>query len=389
MAFDPRAHRALGSLSELRLPPDLAAFRAEVRAFLAEEMAPERIRGHLDALDLTGLDDAFERAHLRRAGERGYLGIAIPREFGGGGKPGAWKSVYDYEAGYHDAPSIDTAVTLCGAPLVRYGSERQRAHWLPRMIRGEINGCIAYSEKGAGTDLAALATTGEYRGGRWHLRGGKALVTGGHKADMCVTLVKTEPGAAPRDAMSLFVLPLPHPGVTVRRRATMNGWTLSEIVFDDAVLDDEALLGQRGKGWSMVLSALGDERAGFAWLGWATRMVEALCERYDDPEVAGIAVELGVARRFCQRMLDMHAAGERITYQGSVTKVYTTELLQRVARLGVRLEGEAALRWSPIFQGGSRFTWELIERIHCAISVGANEVQRDAIARFGLGLGRS
>jgi alkylation response protein AidB-like acyl-CoA dehydrogenase len=381
--------RALGSLSELRLPPDLAAFRAEVRAFLAEEMASERVRGHEDAADLTGLDDAFERAHLRRAGERGFLGIAMPPEYGGSGKPGAWKAVYDYEAAYHDAPSIDTAVTLCGAPLVRYGTASQRAHWLPRMIAGELNGCIAYSEKGAGSDLAALSSTGEYRDGRWHLRGHKALITGAHKADTCVTLVKTETGAAPRDAMSLFVFALPHPGVTVRRRATMNAWTLSEIDFEDAVLDDAALLGQRGKGWSMVLSALGDERAGMAWLGWATRMVEDLFQRFDDPELARAAVELGVARRFAERMLTPAPDGQRPAHHASVTKVWTTELLQRIARLGVRLEGEQALRWSPIFQGGSRFTWELIERIHCAISVGANEVQRDMIARFGLGLGRS
>src|SRR6185369_6757281 len=103
MSYD---RAAFASLADLRLPAELAAFRAEVRAFLDEEMAPERIRGHLDRSDLTGLDAEFERAHLRSAGERGYLGIALPAEYGGGGKPSAWKAVYDYEAGYHDAPSI-------------------------------------------------------------------------------------------------------------------------------------------------------------------------------------------------------------------------------------------------------------------------------------------
>jgi alkylation response protein AidB-like acyl-CoA dehydrogenase len=385
---------ALTSLTELRLPPDLAAFREAVRDFLREEMAAERTAGHFEATDLTGLDIEFERAHQRRAGAHGFLGISAPREFGGGGKPASWKAVYDFEAGYCDAPSIDTAFTLCAAPILRFGSAAQRNALLPPMIRGEVSGCIAYTERDAGSDLAVLSATGEYhheadRAGTWRLRGEKTLVTGGHKADICCTIVRTEPGAAARDAMSLFVLPLPHPGVTVRRRPTANAWTLSELNFDAAEVPEDALLGRRGAGWAMVLAAFGDERAGFAWLGWATRLIESLLERYSDPRIAQMVIELGVARRFCQRFIALQDAGQAITYESSVAKVYVTELLQRIARLGAELEGPQLLRWSPLFRGGSRFAYEMLERIHCTISVGANEVQRDGIARLALKLPRS
>ncbi len=377
-------------LSGLRLTPEQTAFRDEVREFLRQDMSPECVRGHTDARDLTGLDIEFERAHHRRAGERGFLGIALPAQVGGGGKSPTWKAIYDFEVAYHDAPSIDTAVTLCAAPILRFGSEAQRASLLPRMARGEITGCAAYSERDAGSDLAALTASAQYAGGRWRLRGDKALVTGAHKADVCITLVRTEAEGVPlREALSMFVVPLPHAGVTINRRATANQWTLSEMQFNDAELADDALIGRRGAGWTQMLATFADEPPGFVWLGWATRLTDTLLDRFDDPRVAQIVVELGVARRFCERALAMREAGRPVTYEGAMAKVYVTELLQRIARTGADLEGMDALRWSPLFQGGSRFAYELLERIHCTISVGANEVQRDVIGRVALKLPRA
>lgn len=384
------ANSARAILTDLRLTPAQAAFRDEVREFLRNEMSPERVRSHTDARDLTGLDIEFERAHHRRAGERGFLGIALPGEYGGGGKSPTWKAIYDFEAAYHDAPSIDTAVTLCAAPILRFGSPSQRASLLPRMARGEITGCAAYSEREAGSDLAALTSSAQYIAGRWRLRGEKALITGAHKADVGITLVRTEPDNVPlREALSMFIVPLPHPGIHITRRATANEWTLSEIRFNDAELGDDALLGQRGAGWTQMLGAFAEEPTGFAWLGWATRLVENLLDRFDDERVTQLVVELGVARRFCERALAMREAGRPVIHEGAMAKVYVTELLQRIARTGADLEGDAGLRWSPLFQGGSRFSYELLERIHCAISVGANEVQRDVIGRAALKLPRS
>ena len=380
---------ALDDLLRLRLNPEQAAFQREARAFLQEEMASARVAGNADPGDLTGLSEAFERAHQLRAGARGFLGIALPRELGGGGRPPSWRAIWMYEAAYHDAPSIDTAVVLSAGPLVHFGSAAQKQRWLTPMIRGEVLGCGLFTEREAGSDLAALTTRAEPAGDGWRLHGEKVLITGAHKADIGVLLARTDAAAAPRKAMSMFVLDMRQPGITIRRRPTMNGWTLSEVTFDGVELPGDALIGRPGDGFAIALASLADERSGLAWLAWAVKLVELLAARHDDPRILRMAVETGAARRFCQRVMAMQDAGQAVTYEASVAKIQVTELLQRIARLGADLEGEAALARMPLFGGGSRFGYELVERFHPTFSVGANELQRDTVVRLALDMPRA
>jgi alkylation response protein AidB-like acyl-CoA dehydrogenase len=380
-----------------RSTPELDAWRDEVRSFLRDEMRDAD--AHADPTDLTGLTEAFERAHQRRAGARGFLGISAPTQFGGGGRPPSWKAVYSYEAAYHDAPSIDTALTLAGSAIETFGSDAQKAHLLPAMVRGEIEACIAYTEPHAGSDLAALSTTADAVDDGFVLNGEKALITGAHKADWCVTIARTDRDAPARQSMTMFVLPMTTPGVTCRRRVTANQWTLSEIVFTDAHVPATAVLGAVGRGWQQVTAALADERSGMAHLGWATRLHELLVDRarpHGDPLVADrlaqLDVELSIARRFASRVMAVQDAGQRLIAEASMAKIYVTELLQRLALTGVDLLGADGL-WHEVLFGPragaplrGRFAYEVIERIHPTVSVGANEIQRDTIARFGLQL---
>jgi alkylation response protein AidB-like acyl-CoA dehydrogenase len=380
---------ALDDLLRLRLNPDQASFQREARAFLQEEMAPGRVAGQADPGDLTGLSEAFERSHHRRAGARGFLGIALPQALGGGGRPPSFRAIWMYEAAYHDAPSIDTAVVLCAGPLVHSGTAAQKQRWLVPMIRGEVLGCSAFTERNAGSDLAAVATRAEPAGDGWRLFGEKVLVTGAHKADVCVVLARTDAQAPARKAMSLFVLDLRQPGITIRRRPTMNGWTLSEITFNGAEVPADSLIGQPGDGFRISLEALADERSGLAWLAWAVLLVERLAAQHQDARVMRLAAETAVARRFCQRVMAMQDAGRPVTHEASVAKIYVTELLQRIVRLGADLDGEGALARAPLFGGSSRFGYELVERFHPTFSVGANELQRDAVVRFALDMPRA
>jgi 3-oxocholest-4-en-26-oyl-CoA dehydrogenase alpha subunit len=388
------------TVPSVRLDPELDAFRGAAQDFLAEEMAPDRIAGHLDPTDLTGLDEAFEREHHLRAGARGFLGISAAPEHGGGGRPPSWKSVYMFEAAYHDAPSIDSAITLCGPPIAAFGSDAQRARWVPPMVRGELTGCIAYTEEEAGSDLAALQTVAAPDGSNWRLTGRKALVTGAHKADVCVTVARTDPDAPVRRGTSMFLVALPTDGVTVRRRTTLNGWTLSEIEFDDALVPREGLLGERDGGWRQLATAVAEERSGMAHLGWATQMLERLTTWIDgaggdgraEEALARLQVDLATGLRLAKVVLDRQDRGESILAEAATAKVWATELLQRIARQGGELLGTDAARWEPLLTDapgvplGGRIGWETVERIHPAVSVGANEVQRDLIARLALGL---
>jgi alkylation response protein AidB-like acyl-CoA dehydrogenase len=387
---------------DFRFDRELEEFRAEVRAFFEEEMSPERTHGHADPLDLTGFDERFERGLLRRCGERGYLGVSVPTEFGGGGRPLRFKAVFGFEAAYANAPAIDTPITLVGSQMLAHGSDAQKAEFLPAMVRGEGLMCIAYTEPEAGSDLSRIATTARREGKGFVLDGTKSLVTAAHKADHVCLVARSDPDAAPRRGMSMFLVRLDTPGVRVERRATASGWTLGEVHFEAARVAGTALLGVWNEGWSQMASAILSERSGMFHLGWATRNFEDLCAlcRGDGPVVAPRAIarqrlaqlecELGIAGRFCRRVMWAQDQGEAAVHETSMAKVYVTELLQRIAQTATEIMGPfGSLRpGSPHAPADGRFCFEVIERIHPAVSVGSNEIQRNTIAQLGLGLPR-
>ncbi|HZP28281.1 MAG TPA: acyl-CoA dehydrogenase family protein [Acidimicrobiia bacterium] len=384
---------------ELRLTPELAAFRDTVRVFLRRELAAGHTAGHRDPLDLTGWDQQFERAFLRRAGDAGLLGVSLPTEYGGGGRPRSWQAVVSFEAAYHDAPLIDTAAALVAPTVLAFGSEAQRDAFVPAAVAGTVNVCIAYTEAGAGSDLSSIATTArpDGPGSRpgWVLDGEKVLVTGAHKADVCATIARTDPESTGRRGLSMFLLARSTPGVTVERVPTANRWTLATVRFDGARVPPDALLGTPGDGWRQMTAALLGERSGTAWLGWATRNVEALlahCAGTRDRRVADaladLVARLFAALRLAERVLEHQDAGRAPLVEAAMSKVAATELLARVARVGSTLLGPSVLT-APGWFGDplpAWFAYEQVERLHPRLSVGANEVQRTTIGQAGLGL---
>ena len=367
-------------LTELRLGGELERWRLEVREFLAAEMAPERVRGHVDPSDLTGLDRAFEMHHQREAAHRGMLAVSLPVSDGGQGRSRAWKHVYDAEAAFRGAPSIDTGVTLCGFVLSRFGTQAQKARWLDPMVSGEMLGAIAYSEAGAGNNLAAIATTGVQDTDGWVLSGRKSHVTGAHKAAVAVVLALTDPKRSARSSMTMFLVPLDAPGVEIRRRPTMNRWTLGEVALRQVRLDDDCVLGEAGAGWSQVLAAVAAERGSLAHYGWAEQWLPRLPVGVPRLERARLHAATARVRAFCQRLIDYEESGQPIGYEASVVKVASTELLQDIARTARSRAGEGETDWSPIFEDGPPYAYDALEAIHPTVSVGANETHRDMIA---------
>lgn len=358
---------------------ELAGWRRRIDDFLGEAMAPERWADHVDPRDLTGLDESFERAHHLAAGAEGFLAIAVPATLGGGGRPRSWKHIYDFLAAWHDAPSIDSGVTLCGAPLALFGSARQHERWLDPMAAGRILACVAYSEPAAGTDLAAITTDARRDADGWLLSGTKSLITGAHKADVALVLARTGRDGPARSAMSMFLVPLDSIGVSIERRETINGWTLEDITFDAVLLGADALLGTEGEGWKQVMAALQIERGSLAHLGWSARRLHDLPSEVEPLERARLIVDYGRAAAFAQRLLDRSHLGEEVGYLASATKVVSTELLARISRVAAAAAGERS-RPGPRMVIGERFGFDALEWIHPTISVGANETHRDMIA---------
>ncbi|WTW92729.1 acyl-CoA dehydrogenase family protein [Streptomycetaceae bacterium NBC_01309] len=436
------AHRPL----DLGLAPDAEEFRAEVCAWLTRAMALGRLAAHRDPSDRTGLTEEFERALLREAGERGWLGISLPSAAGGGGRPASWAAAFAYEAAWHHAPLVDTGVVLASAPVAAYGSAGQRGRLLPAMLDGRETWSCAYTEHASGNDLfAGLRARGRQDGdGTWRITGTKALVTGAAKADRCLTVAQTPGGTA------MFVVALRRAvtgpaasagggavapeGVEIRRIPTIAGYTLDEIVFDGA---EAELLGEVGAGRRQVARAVRAEHGGLFQLGWAHRLVSDLtaclagcgggefdtCGDGDRDGGGSGGIEDGVCGWGAAERTGGLAAGvdpvlgERLggiwvrllagcgtalapvvaiesgrpdPVAAMLAKIRLTELVRDTAR-----EAASAVRYAaygPLSRARSelepweeRFAAEAVMRMDGPISVGANDLHREAVASFVLG----
>jgi alkylation response protein AidB-like acyl-CoA dehydrogenase len=241
------------------------------------------------------------------------------------------------------------------------------------MLAGDIEMCIAYSEPGAGNDLAAAGTTAAPDGQGWLLEGTKTLITGADKADFCLTVAVTDPGAPVSRRFSMFVVDMRAPGVSITARPTMAGYALWDVGFRRVRLESGALIGQEGGGWRQLARAVEEERNGMFSLGWCQRLFDELvdfCANTDDPLIAD-------------------------TLAGSLAKVHLTELAQRLAQAATEIAGlaggiEGSLFGEPVpyAAAGGRFAFEYLFRVDGPISVGANELHRTGIAQAGLGLPR-
>jgi alkylation response protein AidB-like acyl-CoA dehydrogenase len=385
-------------LADFTFAPELAAFRAEVAGFLREVMAEGPTHGR-DLDDLTGWPDGFERDVLRRAGAAGYVGVSLPAAYGGGDRPRSWQAVVSHESAYHDAPIIDTAAALVAPTVLQFGTAAQKDAFLPAAVAGTVNGCIAYTEAGAGSDLAGIATTAAPTDDGWVLDGEKVLVTGAHKSEWCCTIARTDPASTRGKGLSMFLIDLRGlADVRIERVPTANRWTLGTVRFEGTAVPPDALLGEEGAGWRQLGAALLNERSGMAWLGWARRDLEAVLalaagtrDATVRTAVAGLVTDYWLGCRLAQRVIDAQDAGGAPVVESSASKIWATELLTRIAAVGAGLLGPAALRapgWFADADPGAWFAYEVVERRHPPLSVGANEVQRTTLAQLGLGLPR-
>jgi alkylation response protein AidB-like acyl-CoA dehydrogenase len=399
---DRHGHEGMG------LGAGAEAFRGEVCAWLTEQLTSERTAAQANSRDRTGLSQAFERDLMREAGRRGWLGISVPAEHGGGGRPADFAAAFGYEAAYHDAPLIDSAITLAGAPVLAFGNAHHHEALLPLMLAGQIEMCIGYTEPHAGNDLGALSSTAiPQSDGGYLLSGRKTLLTGADKADVCLTIARTDPSVPARRGSSMFLVDMRAPGVTVIPQRTMVGYDLFEIVFDHVALPATALLGTAGDGWHQLTYAVDQERNASFNLGWCQRLFDEIHEYaraevdgarlIDDPvvadEMAVLWVELQAGRRTAMRLVAEELSGRRSSVTASSGKVVLTELAQRLAQFGSELAGPAAsisgALYGPVAEGAparGRFGYEYLFRFDGTIGVGANEVHRAGIAATALGI---
>nr|MDP2190308.1 acyl-CoA dehydrogenase family protein [Rhodoferax sp.] len=251
---------AFDSLSLTSIPAEDEALRAPVRAFLAEAM--RQVPAHVRAKSWSGYDAAFSR----ELGRRGWLGITLPKKYGGGGRSPFARYVMVEEFLNFGAPvgSHWIADRQSGPLILKYGTEEQKQFYLPPICRGESFFCIGMSEPNAGSDLASVKTRASQNDKGWLLNGQKIWTTNAQHCQYMIALVRTSGEAQDRNkGLSQLIVDLSLPGVTVRPITDLAGERhFCEVFFDDVQLADDALIGAEGKGWEQVTAELAFERSG-------------------------------------------------------------------------------------------------------------------------------
>ncbi|WP_353176671.1 acyl-CoA dehydrogenase family protein [Delftia acidovorans] len=381
----------LDSLALTRIPAEDEALRAEVRAFLAQAISG--LPPHVRARSWGG----YSAELSRQLGEKGWIGVTLPREYGGGGRSAFTRYVLVEEYLACGAPvgSHWIADRQSGPLILKYGTEAQKRFYLPRICRGEAFFCIGMSEPGAGSDLASVKTRAVPNGKGFVLNGQKIWTTNAHHCHYMIALVRTSGEAGDRHkGLSQVIVDLSLPGVTVRPITDLSGDShFCEVFFDNVQLPPDALIGQEGQGWEQVTAELAFERSGperlFSsivlfdeWLAW----LRATGDRSEGAlRLAGrVFTELAPLRAMSVAVQDKLVRGESPIVEAALVKELGTTLEQSIP---------AAIADDLFAREASEVPLELLRTLNYVTEVapsyslrgGTRDILRGMIAR-GLGL---
>jgi alkylation response protein AidB-like acyl-CoA dehydrogenase len=376
------------------LPESSFALRAEVRDFLADEIARGAFAPQADSW-LSGVNTGLSR----ELGRRGWLGMSYPVEYGGRGASGLDRFVVTEELLAVGAPVAAhwIAERQMAPSILRWGNEEQKRRFIPGIARGEIYFAIGMSEPDSGSDLASVRTRAEREDGGWRVNGTKIWTSGAHVAHRMMALLRTSPrdSEARHAGLSQMIIDLAAPGVTIRPIISLDGsHHFNEVVLQDVVVPDADVLGEIGDGWKQVTSELALERSGperaLSTFPVLRAWVDAL-RGGDVPADAHTRQVLGglVARLFVLRQMSLAVAGELAA--GNSPDVEAA----LVKDLGTRFERELAdavrrvSPWGPVvgsdLELSSMLATALLHSPGFTLRGGTNEVLRGVVAR-GLGI---
>ncbi len=341
---------------ELNFTPDEEAFRAEVRAFLAEKLPRHIVDKVNSGKRLTKQDHEEFHAILNA---RGWLASHWPEQYGGPGWSVVQRYIFDYESALAGAPRIvPFGVSMLGPVLIKYGTEAQKAHYLPRILDGSDWWCQGYSEPGSGSDLASLRTSAVRDGDAYVVNGQKTWTTLGQHADMIFCLVRTDPKAKKQEGISFLLIDMKSPGIEVRPIITLDGeHEVNEVFFTDVRVPVANLVGEENKGWTYAKYLLTYERTNIAGVGGSIAALDWLRQiagkqkksgrpLTEDPffaaRLARIEIDLDNMKTTNLRVLAAAAHGAPAGPESSMLKVRGTEIRQEISSLTRRALGPYA-----------------------------------------------
>jgi alkylation response protein AidB-like acyl-CoA dehydrogenase len=399
---------------DFELSEEQQAFVGEVEAFLDANDDPE-------VFDLTRenmaqiVDTPKRRAFMKRVGERGWLGMTWPKEHGGSEGEGIYEYLLNEALAARGGPQIGKGIGIIGKTLIAHGSDRLKQEFLPKILANDVEFAVGYSEPDAGSDAASMklkATRAERDGvSGWVLNGQKTWTTSAHFAEWYWVGARTDPDAPKHHGITLFLVPLDQPGITINAIWTMGDERTNDVFFDDVFVPDDYVVGELNKGFQYISQALDLERFTMFTFSPIKQRLDLLVEHVrtatvdgeplrDDPvvrqRIARLVTDAEVARvlglRFVAQSMKVEKhGGPPPTTHSSEYKLFATELSKRLADASMDIAGPGSqLRVhtddAPMKgRAESTYRYTVID----TIGGGTSEVQKNILARRLLGQQKS
>jgi alkylation response protein AidB-like acyl-CoA dehydrogenase len=379
------------------------AFRQEVRQFIADHVTPE-LRTELREWRLKGRGPLTKEL-FRRLGQQGWIGMSWPKQYGGQERDLIDQYIFEEEFVRAGVP-LDLNNILEQAPaIMTAGTEEQKAYFLPRLVKGEVVFALGYTEPSGGTDLASLKTRAEEDGDDYVINGQKMFTSGAHYCTHLYLMTRTDPDVPKHKGISIFLVPIDTPGITVRPLWTLAGGRTNEVFLENVRVPRSAMLGDKNNGWYVGASALNLGRAGarryYTYITAFENVVRFLQAQKanglnlaDDPAIqdklAELYCEAQVCRLFTLRSLSMVRRGINPPYEISSEKVWGPDFHVKSTEIITQVLGPYAQLWegSELTPCEGDLAKQYVGAMVSTFAHGSVQVMRDAIARRGLGLPR-
>lgn len=391
--------------------PDLETFVAQAREWLGSVARPRTARAWGEGSDSVAVFENWTpdeeraetdriRAYEQAKYDAGYGALTWPAEYGGRDLPTSYLLAFRRVEAEFDVPKrtemFPVTQQLVAPTIAQWGTDEQRDTYVRAMLRTDLIACQLFSETEAGSDLAAVRTRAVREGDGWRLQGHKVWTSGATVADVGIAVTRTDPDVAKHAGLTVFLVPMDTPGVTVRPIQQMTGGSsFNEVYLDDVVLEDRHRLGPVGAGWKVALTVLASERLDSGNLGLenADQAVE-LARHLGRPltELERDKVADLVTRSYVQRLTGMRVAASLVAGndpgpEASVGKLLATDTMARTSEVARMLLGSELT-----VDGGRWGTWAWTEHVLGApgyrIAGGTDEIQHNILAERVLGLPR-
>ncbi len=385
------------------VPADLAdeeEFRTRVQSFLKGHASPRtEAEVGVDQRNDVGQAKTFQLALY----EAGLAGLTWPRPYGGQGLPGRFQTLYNNEAAQYDLPVAPFSIGfgMCMPTILTHGTEAQKERFVRPALKGEEIWCQLFSEPSSGSDLASLRSSVVRDGDEWVLNGQKVWTSGAHYSQYAILVARSDPDQPKHRGLSMFILDMSSPGITVRPLRQMTGQAhFNEVFFDDVRIPAERILAEPGDGWRVAITVLMNERVGLARssaektsrLAPISTHLKVAGDRglLSDPLVRQDLMDL-VVRYWAADLLGLRQRqsvppGGVPGPDGSLNKLGGAILSKRSARVAARIAGPASMAWSDADSDEAAAVQMLLSTPSSSIAGGSNQVMRNILGERVLGL---